>query len=91
MQLNNCYEEGKIRKVTKNCYDSNKHEKEEMDYSGSKLSIVLCRKFWLLACATRNKAERAKYLWMVQSGSKNRSFYKEKNKHISGSDVIDMV
>lgn len=44
-QLNNCYEEGKIQKVTKNCYDSNKHEKEEMDYSGSKLSIVLCRKF----------------------------------------------
>lgn len=36
---------GKSWKITKNCYDSNKDGKEEMDYSSPKLSIAVCRKF----------------------------------------------
>lgn len=83
---------GESWKITKNCYDSNKDGKEEMDYSSPKLSIAVCRKFWFLACATRNKAEREKDLWMVQSGLLGALTRRKTNTSVGHrSDVKDMV
>lgn len=53
----------KTGKITKNSHDSNKCDKEEMDYSSP--NSVFCRKFQFLTCATRNKADRE----MLMNGS----------------------